>query len=260
MLFVKAMLVTLGAALVAAPNDKNPGAVRSTLPLAATCVPGRGGAELCSAWTLGAPTQVLERPEPTAQEILKLGRARRLYLVGIEDGADAPGWVQVQWRSDPGNQLRRGWAKRSELVLATEFLRVVDCWPVQYLKWTEASPYSGSTPMMDPPTALSLDRRGHGSVDMPQYSEGSPTSADVAVFYASGAFLLRGAKAPWGEVVNPAFHLDLRGKRVTIAFEGAGAFGDPPYEFRPAKDLVGCGAVPTTDAAQPLLRGTPSKP
>jgi len=136
--------------------------------------------------------------------------------------------------------------------MASDFQRVVGCWPASELTWTVEE--EGD----EPRRTFTVLANTSGKVEV-KVTAGSAGYRDLAVWYAYGIFRI--AKVGnTKESLDPIFVLDYAKRNVRLDIDSFGQIGDPPFRLAPEESLRGCTVIPKVDIKQPMSQPPKRRP
>src|SRR6266545_709474 len=186
---ILAILVCAGFSFARAESAQSPG-----VTVLAQCQ-GKYGGLACLATILRNGVELKSEPRDDANVLMTLPMGYLVPLPEPFESLEHPGWVMT--RAIHEGRGVRAWVRRSGVLFAWEFFRVVGCWPVSHLNWYEegAGEYGGGT--FRPRFDLSGNLISHKEDKRNLYKE-------YALYYAGGVFFLRNPRDP-GDRLTPSF-------------------------------------------------------
>lgn len=215
---------------------------QTAIDLQAVCRGKYGTA--CFAYAINGHVELRKEPNVSAPAIQSVPFARMVLL--LDPFEIREGWLQAQALTENETVARVAWVRRSDVALAWDFHRVVNCWPVSRLTWTEEE--AGD----DPRRVFDVRSNTRGSVNA-KVSAGLGDFRNLAIWYARGIFRIAKIGRPQ-EALAATFILDYPAREVQLKLDIIGEVGDPPFRLAAEKSLSECTAIPTVDLKQTMAQ------
>lgn len=198
----------------------------------------------CFAYAIKDQIDLRKEPRTSASVIQSIPFGQMVFL--LDPFEKNGGWFRVQALTENQTVAHAAWVRRSDVALAWDFHRVVDCWPVSELTWTEEE--AGD----DPRREFFVRINTRGRVDT-KVSAGAGDFGNMAVWYAHGIFRIAKIGRP-KEGLDAIFVLDYPARVVQFRLFIIGEVGDPPFRMASDDSLRGCKVIPKVDPEQPMAR------
>lgn len=201
----------------------------------------------CFGFVSKTATKLRATPNETSEVLGTVRLGDGIAVLEPFESFEHPGWVMVMATRVRGtDRAEIAWIQRSGVLFRWEFQRVVGCWPVAALSWTEegAGDYDGG--VFEPQFDLK-GNIGGANAHARRFFE------SYAVYYAGGVFVIYDTTKQ--ARLSPTFTLDWAKRRVTNSYLSIQKTktGNPPYRLVNDEALKGCAQIPTVDPSHPLL-------
>jgi hypothetical protein len=231
------LALLLGVGFVARAEDHNPGAPGNALDKAAQC---EAMYNSCGIYALRNGAAVYVRPDIRGRVVARLKHGEGLGTLEPASKLDKVEWVPVgiaiEGPKGPYTRVITAYVRRSDVILDTDFRKVVGCWPVKYALVAEEA---------------AGDFEPHGVWFSTSGLVRGPDGRDFGeqhTYYAEGVFTVRHPKYANLHLYG---HGTVDYERRIAKYMGTVVLKEnesvPGVEWFTPADLKGCKAIPTID-------------